>query len=447
MNKYDIIIIGGGSGGYISAELLANTGKSILIIEKEKAIGGVCLNYGCIPTKSYIAVIETIEHIKNAGKLGLDIDYTIKPDMEKILARKDRTVKMLNMGLLKTLNNAGITIINGIAEFINEHTVKVNDKTFEAKNIIIATGSLDKDIEAVKRDGEFILNSKDMLALNSIPEKLTVIGAGVIGIELAFIFSKLGSKVTIIEYMNSILPTLNNRVVSSAIEKILKSSNINLMLNKSVIKTDKKNKKIILKSNEEIESDKILIATGRYPIIPESAKKIGIKTDNNGFIITDKRNKTNINNIYAAGDVTNGPMLAHKAYYDAMIIKNDIIGNGSNKDYTNIPYAIFTVPPVSHAGLTEEICMEKGIDYNVKEYSYAHNGRAASYGARTGFLKIIISKDKHILGITVSGKESDLIIHEVLPLMYNNCTIDAIKNTVHIHPTLSEMIYETLIND
>ncbi len=444
MLKYDIIIIGGGSGGYRSAELLSNAGKRVLIVEKEQAIGGVCLNYGCIPTKAYIAVIETIEHIKNAGKLGLDIDYTIKPDMNKILARKDRTVKMLNMGLLKTLNSAGITIINGIAEFINEYTIKVNDKTFEADHIIIATGSLDKDIEAVKRDREFILNSKDMLSLNSIPEKLSVIGAGVIGIELAFIFSNLGSKVTIIEYLNSVLPTLNNSIVSSAVEKILKSSGINVMLNKSVIKADKIDQKIILESGEEIKSDKILVATGRYPIIHESIKKIGIKMDNNGFIITDKRNRTNIKNIYAAGDVINGPMLAHKAYYDAMIIKNDIIGNGSDKDYTNIPYAIFTIPPVSHAGLTEEICIEKGMDYNVKEFSYAHNGRAAAYGARTGFVKMIISKDKNILGITVSGKESDLIIHEVLPLIYNKCKIDAIINTVHIHPTLSEMIAEML---
>lgn len=438
---YNVIIIGAGSGGYKTAELLADAGKNVLLVEKESYMGGVCLNWGCIPTKSYIAVTETLEHIQSARSMGIEIDNNYTVHMDKIKTRKDRIVKLLSAGLKRTLEGKGIDIITGEAILVNEHAVNVNNEQFRADNIVIATGSADADLKGLKRNGRSILNSKDILSIDYIPKSLAVVGGGVIGLEMASVFKALGSDVTVIEYMDSCLPGIENAFISDAAAGILKNSKIKLITGTGALSFN--DNKLTLSNDECIEADAVLLAVGRKPVIHESFSKCGIETDSRGFIVTDSRNRTAIKHIYAAGDCTHGPMLAHKAYYDGNIIADDILGKGHDRDYSNMPYSVFLIPPLSHAGLSEEQCKKADIHYAVKEYAYAGNGRAASYGARKGNVKLIIS-DSKLLGASIWGKDSDTIIHELLPVIYNDLDVNILKNTVHIHPTLSEIVKEAM---
>lgn len=438
---YNVIIIGAGSGGYRTAELLADAGKSVMLVEKESYMGGVCLNWGCIPTKSYIAVAETLEQIHSARSMGIEIDANISINMSSIKSRKDRTVKLLSSGLKRTLENKGIDIKTGEASLIDEHGIMVNNEKYRADNIVIATGSTDADLPGLKRDGKSVLNSKDMLSIEYIPKTLAVVGGGVIGLEMASVFNALGSEVTVIEYMDSCLPGIDNTFISDAAASILKSSRIKLITGTGAASF--KDGKLTLGNGELINTDTVLLAVGRKPIVHDSLEKFGIETDKRGFIVTDARNRTSVKHIYAAGDCTHGPMLAHKAYYDSSIIADDMLGNGHDRDYINMPYSVFLLPPLSHAGLSEEQCIKMNKDYTIKEYAYAGNGRAAAYGARKGIMKLIISNNR-MLGASIWGKDSDIIIHELLPVIYNELNIDILTSTVHIHPTLSEMIKEAM---
>ncbi len=440
MKKYNIIIIGAGSAGYKSAEILADNGKTVLLIDKEQYVGGVCLNHGCIPTKSYIAVCETLENIHNSNKMGIDIEYRINLDFNKILNRKNKIVKLLTMGLKKTLEKKGIKILFGNASIIDNHNIKINDENYFGENIIIATGSVDKTLNDVKIENSFIFDSRGILQINYIPKNLCIIGAGVIGIEMAIVFANLGSNVTLIEYFDSVLPQIKDKFIQDEITKILKKNKIKILLSHNVQKIDSEKKEIIFSDTTSINADNVLLAIGRTPIIDESIKKVGIDINERGFIKTNDFNQTNIKNIYAIGDVIGEPMLAHKAYYDAKIASNHILGNNIKKNYLNIPYSVFSIPPISHCGLTENEALEKGLDFTIIENNYASNGRAATFDARMGKIKLLIDKNKKILGVTIIGKDSDILIHELLPIIENNLRFDFIENTVHIHPTLSEII-------
>ena len=440
MKKFDTIIIGGGSAGYRTAEILADNNQNVLLVEKENTIGGVCLNHGCIPTKSYIAVCETLENINNANKNGIEINGDININFQKILNKKNRNVKVLTMGLKKTLLNKGIEIKTDYATCIDRHNVKIGEDTYYGENIVIATGSIDKGIKNIEFDNNFILNSKNILQMDKIPERMLIIGAGVIGIEMAIVFKTLGADVTIVEYFDRLLPGVKNKLIQDRIEKIIKQHKIKYYTSVSLKDIDRENRIAFLNNDMEIACDNILLATGRKPIIDQSFIDIGIEVDQNKFIIVDKRNKTNINNIFAIGDIIGEPMLAHKAYYDAKIIANEILDKGYDKDYSKIPFSIFTIPSISHCGFYEEELMEKKIEYKKIDGIFAQNGRAAIYDARDGICRILIDRDKKILGATIIGKDSDILIHELLPFIQNNLSIDIIKNTIHIHPTLSEII-------
>lgn len=440
---YDVIIIGAGSGGYKSAEILADAGKKVLLIEKEQNMGGVCLNWGCIPTKSYIAMCETIETVKNACKMGIDLKYEMNIDFSKVKSRKDRTVKLLTMGLKKTLTGKGIEILSAEAELVDGKII-AGDSEYTFDKLILATGSTDKGLQNACFDHEFILDSKDILSIEHVPEKLIIVGAGVIGVEMATVFSTAGSEVTIVEYLDSILPQSGNTLIKEESLKILKKSGVKCVTGTGVKEIDRDKKQVILDNGNIIEADAVLLSTGRMPVTFEWMKKAGIEMDGKGFIKTDSRCRTSGKGIFAVGDVAGEPMLAHKAYYDAKAASYEILGKGFDKDYTNIPSSVFTLPPISVCGISEDAAKESVPGYRKYEAMYAVNGRAATYDARTGICSIITDEEGRLLGATIIGKESDVMIHELAVLIQNGLNIEHLHNTVHIHPTLSEIIEDAI---
>ncbi len=442
MQKFDIAIIGGGTGGYRAAEILASHGKKVVLFEKSN-IGGVCLNCGCIPTKALIASAEVIEQMKTSEKFGIKSSHEI--DFSKIMARKEKIVKMLTLGLQKKLAKMGISIINKEAFIKGENLIISDNEEYSVENIIIATGSVDAGLRGIDFDGEDVLSSKDILSLNEVPQRLLVIGAGVIGSEFSTVFSYMGSKVTLLEFLPKPFFSTRSSLIMNEGEKILKKSGIDLKTSSSVASIDKEKKMVILSDDSRLEYDKVLIATGRIPVVNSDAKNLGIEITDRGFIKTNNNKQTNIENIYALGDCTEGPMLAHKAYYDAYIASFHILGeNEEQMKMCDVPYSIFTIPSISHCGLSEDMCIEQKINYRKIESSYAENGRAATYEARQGIFSMLIGENDRILGVTIIGKESDTLIHEIIPLIHNNIPYTALKRTIHIHPTLSEIIQEAL---
>jgi len=443
MQKFDVAIIGAGSGGYRAAEILAKENKKVILFEKLD-IGGVCLNWGCISTKALVASVELLEQLRMSERFGIKSSFEI--DFSKIMARKEKIVKMLSLGLQKKLISMGITIIKSEAKMKSKNEISANNEEYYIEKIIIATGSIDAGLKEIDFDKDEILSSKDILSLKEIPKRITVIGAGVIGAEFSSIFAHLGSKVTLIEYFPKPFYTTQSSLIMNEGERILKKAGIDLKCSSTVVSIDKKNKKIMLSDNSSVEYDKVLVATGRKPIVNSDAKNIGIEITEKGFIKTDKNKKTNIENIYAVGDCTEGPMLAHKAYYDAYIASMHILGNKEEQmKMSDIPYSIFTLPSISHCKLTEDMCIEQKINYRKIESSYAENGRAATYEARQGIFSMLIGENNRIIGVTIIGKESDILIHEIIPLIHNNIPYTALKRSVHIHPTLSEIIWESIL--
>ncbi|MEO0288340.1 MAG: dihydrolipoyl dehydrogenase [candidate division WOR-3 bacterium] len=443
MKKYNVIIIGGGSGGYYAAEKIKDIdcSKSVLLIEKDK-IGGVCLNYGCIPTKTFISTAEMIENFNVSEKFGIKTSFSV--DFPKVFERKEKIVKILQTGLYKKLLNLGIDIIFSTAHLKDCNIVETeNGEKFEFDNLIIATGSKDISLPFIEFDGETILNSKDALSLKEIPKKLVIIGGGVIGCEFATYFSLFGSEVSVVEMFDTPLPSTENSFVKESSKRILQKSGIKFLGSSKVVSVDKESKKIFLSSGESLDFDKLIVAIGRKPVVGVEVENYGIKTDTKGFIITDRYKKTDLENIYATGDVTQGPMLAHKGYYDGLIAAKNICGIKSERmDYCLIPYSVFTIPPISHSGKSEDQLKDEGIEYKILKSSYAENGRAATYESRIGELRVYISKDDRILGVDIVGKDSDVIIHQLLPFVQNNLDYKILKETVFIHPTLSEIVSE-----
>ncbi|MGE3063944.1 MAG: NAD(P)/FAD-dependent oxidoreductase [bacterium] len=443
MQKFDVGIIGAGTGGYRAAELLSGRGKSVVIFEKS-VVGGVCLNWGCIPTKAMVASAELLEEFKASEKFGIKSSFEV--DFSKIMARKERIVKMLTMGLSKKLLSKGIKIVNKEAYIKDLSMILCGDEEYSVGNIIIATGSYDAGLRGIDFDNENILSSKEILSLKDLPKRLSVIGAGVIGSEFSSVFAFLGSKVTLMEYFPKPFYSTKSSIIMNEGEKILKKSGIDLRCSTTVSSVDKESREVILSTGERIQYDKLLVATGRKPVVNDDVKKLGIALTDKGFIETNEKKETNIKGVYAVGDCTDGPMLAHKAYYDSYIAACAILGEEEKQmDMCMIPYSIFIIPSISHCGKSEDMCVEERINFRKIESSYAENGRAAAYEARQGSFTMLIGEDDRILGATIVGRESDTLLHEIIPLMHNNIPYTALKRSVHIHPTLSEIIAEGVI--
>lgn len=446
--KYDIVIIGGGPGGYVAAIRAAQLGKKVAIIE-ESLLGGVCSNWGCIPTKSLLKNADVLDLIKNASKYGIEIpEYKVHWD--KVIKRSRNISKRLNKGIEYLMNKNKIEFINSRAILKNANTVLINDSKEEinADFIILATGTTQKNLPNLAIDGKQIISSKEAMILDNIPKRMLVVGGGAIGIEFAHLYNVFGSDVTIVEAMPRILPN-EDEDISKELSTIFSRRKINILTGKTVNKVNKIKKGITVSIGKEtIETDIVLVAVGVTGNISNiGLEKVGLKT-NNGFINKNTFLQTNIKNIYTIGDVSGPPLLAHVASAEGIIAVEHICGLDVNEmRYDNIPACTYCNPEIASVGLTESQAKEKGYTLKIGKFPFRALGKSLADGNHDGFVKVIYD-DKYgeLLGCHIIGYNASNLISEVGIARMLETTYHEILKTIHPHPTLSEAISEATAN-
>ena len=460
MEKYDLVVVGSGPGGYVAAIRGSQLGLKVALVEKEKSLGGTCLNVGCIPSKALLDSSKLYEQIvKDSKEHGILTEGT-RVDWDKMLKRKNKVVAKTVKGVEFLIKKNNISILQGIGSFVDEKTLSIlqNDKTslVTANNFLIATGSKVGSLPNIKIDHEYIINSSDALSLKEIPSSLIIVGGGIIGCELGSVYARLGSQVTIIEYTDSLISNMDQDLGSNlhqtlkekGIEFHFKSQVEKCIVNKS---TDSKDKKVKIKGlfyDKNIpfsfNAQKVLICVGRIPQIDRlNLEKIGVETDKKGFIKINNNYQTNISNIYAIGDVVGGVMLAHKASEEGIACVEKISGNVGHINYSAIPSVVYTWPEVASVGLSERELIASNKSYTKGIFPFSASGRARAANEKEGFVKIL-SDDKtdEILGIHIIGpRAADLIAEAVIALEYRASSED-IFLTSHAHPTYAEAIKE-----
>ena len=450
--NYDLIIIGSGPGGYVAAIRASQLGLKTAIVEKSK-LGGICLNWGCIPTKSLLKSAQIYQSILHAEEYGIDVSGTINPDISKMVERSRNIAETMSKGVQFLLKKNKVDVILGVGKLKSKDTIVVTDNTnnetiLTAKNIILATGAHSRELPNIPQDGVKVIGYKNALILNKKPDSMVIIGSGAIGSEFAYFYSSIGTKVTLVEYLPNIVPN-EDEDVSRQLRRSFKKAKINVMENTSVenINTSGEKCKVTIKTKkgvEEIETDIILSAVGITPNIDNlGVEELGIEIEN-GKIKVDDFYKTNIDNIYAIGDIINTPALAHVASAEGIACVEKIVGHNIEPiDYGNIPGCTYTMPEISSFGLTEKKAKEQNIDIKVGKFPFTASGKAHASGTRDGFVKLIFNKktDKligaHLIGANVTEMISELILSKKLKAS----NIDIIK-TIHPHPTMSEAIME-----
>ena len=444
----DLAVLGGGPGGYVAAIRAAKLGVKTIVIEKEN-LGGVCLNWGCIPTKALYHVAQTIDEIKKADIFGINISGW-NLDFKKAMDRKDKVIAAQRQGLAFHFKKNNVELVKGNGKLISSNKILVTGENGQeveviAKNIIIATGSHAANVPPFNLEDEGVIDNIGILSLTAIPQSLLIVGGGVIGSEFANIFSTFGSNVTIVEMLPRILST-EDAEVSKVIARAFGKKGINVFTN-SVIEEVKKDKGKFfckIKGGDEMVADKVLISVGRRPNSTGiGLEEIGITIDDQGFIKVDSHLRTNIPNIYAVGDVNGGLQLAHVASDEGKIAAENIAGKDKTMDYRVIPWAVFTSPEIGTVGLNEEQARSKGINVCFGLFPFSNSGKAFITGETEGFVKVVTDKDSgEILGAQMVGPRCSDLVHEVAVAMKGEMVVDTLAETVHSHPTLSEAVME-----
>ena len=439
---YDVCIIGAGPGGYVAAIKAARLGAKVALIEKE-LLGGTCLNKGCIPTKVFAHSAEILSEIRSAQKFGINTGG-LSFDLKTLIAQKNEIVKKLRTGIDYLIKTRKIDLVAGQAQILNKNSVKVNESIIETKNIIIATGSRPVELPGLLFDKKDILSSDDLLELNSVPETLLIIGAGVIGCEFASIFSEFGAKVTLVEMAPQILPLMDPEV-SKKLEVIFKKKAIQVHLNTKISKIIKKDGVLeaCADNNKTIEAKKILVCVGRRADCEGlNLEKLGVKTQG-GKILVDSHLKTNIDNVYAIGDVVGKYWLAHVASYEGVIAARNIMGEKCSADYSAVPNCIFTIPEIATVGLTEDEAKKQGIEVKTGKFPFQALGKAHAAGQTEGFVKIVSdAKSKKILGAQIIGPHATDLISEITLAISTKATTEDLEKTIHAHPSFPEAVSE-----
>ena len=454
MTRFDLAVIGGGPGGYVAAIRAAQLGLKVCIIEKEK-LGGVCLNWGCIPTKALIKNAEVYSLIKHSGNYGIKVQ-NISVDFKKNVKRSRDIAQRISKGIEFLMKKNKIKHLNGIGRLKSKNNIEVNNngKTYivYTDKIIIATGARPKTFSGLDFDSENVISSKDAMLLENPPKDLIIIGSGAIGVEFAYYFNEFGTKVHILEMMDRILPN-EDQEVSEEVEKNFKKSGIKITkgVKVSKIQSMKQNAKVFLenKTTEEIiKAEKVLLAVGVTGNVNDiGLEDLGIETEA-GAIKTDNLNRTNIDNIYAIGDVCGPPWLAHVASAQGHIAAEHSAGfNVSPIDYSNIPGCTYCQPQVGSLGMTEEEALSSGFKIKVGKFSFQASGKAMAVGDTLGFVKLIFDeKYGELLGAHIVGSEATEMIAELGIAKALEATWDDLSMTVHAHPTLSEAIMEAAMD-
>ncbi len=457
MNNFDLIVIGGGPGGYVCAIRAAQLGLKTACIESRGALGGTCLNVGCIPSKSLLNLSENFHKAKkDFNHQGIEIEG-IKLNIEKMMSNKNKSIQVLTKGVEFLFKKNKVTYIKGKGVLFSENNVVVYDKNlktnYKAKNIVIATGSEVVSLPGIEIDEKNIISSTGALSLSKVPKKLAVIGGGYIGLEMGSVWSRLGSEVTVLEFLDHITPGMDKEI-SSEFKKILSKQGIkfkmeskvnsvkNTNTNVSINFTDIKNSK-----DEILTFDKVLVSVGRKPYTEGlNLSKIGIKKDSKGRIEVNEKLQTSIKNIYAIGDVIKGPMLAHKAEEEGIAVAEILAGQAGHVNYDVIPGVIYTSPEVATVGKTEEQLKEENKNYKVGKFPFMANSRAKVNNETEGFVKILAdSKTDKVLGVHIIGPHCGDMIAEMALAMEFGASAEDIARTCHAHPTHTEAIKEAAL--
>jgi dihydrolipoamide dehydrogenase len=448
IKKADLAVLGGGPGGYVASIRASKMGLKTVVIEKEY-LGGVCLNYGCIPTKTIYHVAVLLNEIKKAEDFGIDVSKP-KLDFKKTMARKNRIVEMLRNALQSNFKKNNIELIKGRGEIIAKGKIAVRrddqqDIEIEAKNIIIATGSTAADVKPFSLLEKGVMDNTGMLSIKEIPESLLIVGGGVVGSEFANIFSSFGTRVTIVEMLPKILST-EDEEVSKVIHKVFIQRGIDIFTDTVIERVEKSGGSFICTSSsgKRITADKVLISVGRKPNSSGiGIENIGLEVDQKGYIKTDLHLKTNIQGIYAVGDVIGGLQLAHVASEEGKIAAENIAGKNKKMDYNIVPIAVFTYPEIGSVGLNEAQARKKDIKVCTGIFPFSSSGKAYITGETEGFIKIVTNSETgEILGAQMIGPRATDLVHEIAVAMKGEILVDDLVSTIHSHPTFSESILE-----
>lgn len=462
---YDVVVIGSGPGGYVCAIRAAQLGLKTACVEKDNTLGGTCLNVGCIPSKALLSVSEKYAHAAHDfAAIGIDVG-TPKIDLKKMMGHKDKVVAANTQGISFLFKKNKVDHIVGTGTITAADTVEVagkgGKKTIKAKNIVIATGSESTPLRGIEVDEKQIVTSTGALALDKVPASLAVIGGGVIGLEMGTVWQRLGAKVTVIEFLDRILPTMDMEV-SKETKKILSKQGMEFKLATKVTGADKKKGKVTLTlepavpggagnqksgDTEKLEVETVLLSIGRRPYTSGlGLEKVGVSVDNRGMVEVDDHFQTNVKGIYAIGDVIRGPMLAHKAEDEGVVLAEIIAGQSGHINYDAIPSVVYTFPEVASVGKTEEQLKEAGIEYKAGKFPFMANGRARAMGAIDGFVKILADAETdRVLGCHIVGAEAGTLIAEVVTVMEFGGSAEDIARICHAHPTLNEVVKEAAL--
>ena len=457
LDKFQVVVIGGGPGGYVCAIRLAQLGFKTACIESRGSLGGTCLNVGCIPSKSLLNLSEEFHKLKHLGNKGIEIGE-VKLNLSKMMKSKDKAVTILTKGVEFLLKKNKVVYFKGVGSFKSKNEILIKDdqnkeSLIQAEKVIIATGSVPVSLPGINFDEKVIVSSTGALKLNQVPKKMIVVGGGYIGLEMGSVWSRLGADVNVVEFLDHITPGMDKEI-SNEFMKILKKQGINFHMKHKVETIKKNNSGVIVKTidnngnKKDFECEVVLISVGRKPNTNGlNLKKIGVELDEKNRIKTDKNFKTNQDNIYAIGDVIVGPMLAHKAEDEGIAVAENIAGQSGHVNYDTIPGVIYTTPEVASIGKTEEQLKELNIKYKVGKFSFMANSRAKAIDDTEGFVKILAEeKTDKVLGAHLIGPHAGELIAEIGIAMEFGASSEDIARTCHAHPTFSEAVKEAALS-
>ncbi len=453
MASYDVIVIGSGPGGYVCAIRAAQLGMKVACVEKRDTLGGTCLNIGCIPSKALLSASEKYHEAESEfSKFGITTGG-VKLDLAGMMKYKDSVVDANTKGIEFLFKKNKIDWLKGAGKITAKNKVEVAGETHEAKHIIIATGSDVSGLPGIEIDEKRIVSSEGALTLSEVPKEMVVIGGGVIGMELGSVWSRLGANVTVVEYMDKLFPGMDEEIRKES-AKIFKKQGITMKTSAKVTSAKNTGKNVELTvepaaggDSETIQADVVLVAVGRKAYTDSlGLDAVGVETDERGRVKTDGHFKTNVDGIYAIGDVIAGPMLAHKAEDEGVVLAEMLDGQSGHIDYNLIPGVVYTYPEVASVGKTEEQLKDEGIKYKTGKFPFMANGRARAINMTDGFVKILAdAKTDRVLGCHIIGAEAGTLIAEVVLAMEFGASSEDIARTCHAHPTLQEVVKEAAL--
>jgi dihydrolipoamide dehydrogenase len=447
MNKYDLVVIGAGSGGYVAAIRAAQLGARVAVIERDR-LGGTCLNWGCIPTKTLVASAELLSRIMESEKFGIKVsDYEV--DFPQMMKRKDGVVKQLVDGIAFLFKRNKIDLIQGEGKILDQNRIQLKKddglEEIETDSIIIATGSKSLILPFFNYDGEKVITSKEALSLEEIPESLLIVGAGVIGCEFASIYSTLGTKIIMVDVMPQILPT-EDKSTAKKMERIFNKKGIEIKTKTKIEKIETDNNGIIayIDDGSTIKAEKALISIGRKLVFDNlGLEDIGIEQDDKGAIVVNEKMETNIAGIYAVGDITNKVQLAHVASTQGIVAAENIMGKERYMSYNSVPACIFTNPEIASVGMSADDAKKAGIKVAKGRFTYKASGKALAMGEEEGMVTLIVDKESDkILGGQIMGAHASDLIAEITLAINNGLSSQQVAETIHAHPTLAETVME-----